>query len=324
MVILIRYASERTLQTSSTFPWYLKLLGAKAGEKAWMNHPYIRVGVNFVEIGSEVHMGMLSYLTTERVDQNGVSFWPISIGDHASFGQRCVVLSGSSLGKNVTIGAETLIPHDFILTGGGTTFGSPPVQFHSSLSHKERVQQTQNASEGVLASAKRRSTLHRAQSLDVLPRHSEENDTQSSTHKMGRRQDVGKEMFWTYVFLMLTLQALIPIAMGGSYVLIYLGAKLIITDLNFQHLILISPILYLLGSFVLMFLLKGMQSLGGGFSVGTARFFSFKFLYWHLLADMIYFCTSTVLYPSELLGKTDSVLLPGCALRVNLKELTKF
>lgn len=34
---MFRYASERTLQTSSTFPWYLRLLGAKLGSKAWMN-----------------------------------------------------------------------------------------------------------------------------------------------------------------------------------------------------------------------------------------------------------------------------------------------
>lgn len=34
---MFRYASERTLQTSSTFPWYLRLLGANVGAKAWMN-----------------------------------------------------------------------------------------------------------------------------------------------------------------------------------------------------------------------------------------------------------------------------------------------
>ena len=34
---MFRYASERTLQTSSTFPLYLRLLGAKIGKKAWTN-----------------------------------------------------------------------------------------------------------------------------------------------------------------------------------------------------------------------------------------------------------------------------------------------
>ena len=42
---LFSYTSERMLQTSSTFPWYMKLLGAKIGKKAWLNHPHLRVGV---------------------------------------------------------------------------------------------------------------------------------------------------------------------------------------------------------------------------------------------------------------------------------------
>lgn len=53
-------------------------------------------------------MGMLNYMTTERVDEEGVSFYPISIDDHVSFGQRCVALSGVYVGKSSTIGAETL------------------------------------------------------------------------------------------------------------------------------------------------------------------------------------------------------------------------
>ena len=34
---MFRYASQCTLQTSSTFPCYLRLLGAKIGSNAWMN-----------------------------------------------------------------------------------------------------------------------------------------------------------------------------------------------------------------------------------------------------------------------------------------------
>ena len=85
---MFSYASQRTLQTSSTFPWYLKLLGANLGRKARMNHPYIRAGVEFIDVGSDIHMGMLNYITTERVDEEGVSFHPTSIGDHVSFGQE--------------------------------------------------------------------------------------------------------------------------------------------------------------------------------------------------------------------------------------------
>lgn len=54
---LFAYASQRVLQTSSTFPWYLKLLGAKVGRKAWINHPMLRVGVEHITIGDDFHMG---------------------------------------------------------------------------------------------------------------------------------------------------------------------------------------------------------------------------------------------------------------------------
>lgn len=246
-------------------------------------HPCFRTGIQFIEVGSEIHMGMLNYMTTERVDEEGVSFYPISIDDHVSFGQRCVALSGVYVGKSSTIGAETFLPHDYELLGGGTTFGSPPVQFHSSMAHEDRVQQLQTASARLSES--------KAVTIDYL------DESKSKKKTISRRQDVGKEMFWTYIIVMLVLQALIPLAIGASYALLYWAATLLFKEISFQHVLLVSPVIYILGSFVLMVVLKFMQMIGGGFSVGTSNFFSVKFLYWHLLADMIYFCTSTVLYP---------------------------
>ena len=40
-----------------------------------------------------------------------------------------------------------------------------------------------------------------------------------------------------------------------------------------------------------------MQLGGGKIRVGTADFFSWKFFYWHVQADMTYLSTSTALYP---------------------------
>jgi len=282
------------LQTSSTFPWYLKLLGAKTGAKAWMNHPYIRVGVNFLDVGSAVHMGMHSYMTTARVDGSGVSFHPILIQNEVSFGQRCVILSGSWIGCDSTVGAETMIPHDFILESGETTFGSESLTFFSSMSHADRVLQTQASSTTLAASAK---SGRQVTTLESVVGHEDEEMSENNHRKISRRQDIGNEMFWTYVFVMLFLQAMIPLAIGASYAVLYWAATKAIPNLSFQIIILISPVLYIMGSFILMIVLKLLQSLGGGFAVGTSNFFSFKFLYWHLLADMIYFCTSTVLYP---------------------------
>ena len=217
-------------------------------------------------------MGLLNLMTTVRIDQGGVSFRPICIGDHVSFGQRCVTLSGTRIGKNCTIGAETFIPRDFELTAGGTTFGSPPVQFHSSTSNEQRVEQLQQASRAM-------------------------RDDTGVERSISRRQDVGKEMYWTYIFVMLTFQALIPVSVGGSYALLYWTATKVFQEIKFTHVVLGSPLIYIFGSLILMLLLKFFSSIGGGFSVGTSNFFSLKFLYWHVCADLTYFCTSTVLYP---------------------------
>lgn len=236
-------------------------------------------------------MGMLNYITTERIDENGVSFWPTSVGAHVSFGQRCVTMSGCGIGESSTVGAETLIPHDFDLRGGGTTFGSPPVKFHSSMSHEQRVNQLRRASYNLSNHKERGGVV-----TDVLPAGNGEN-TLAESKGISRRQDVGKEMFWTYIVVMLVLQAAIPAAIGGSYALLFWAASVVFNDIQFYHVLMVSPLIYLFGSLVLMLVLKVLQAIGGGFSVGTSNFFSVKFLYWHLLADMIYFCTSTVLYP---------------------------
>ena len=258
-----------------------------------MNHPYIRVGVNKLSISSDIHMGMHSYMTTARVDETGVSFHPIIIDEHVSFGQRCVVQSGAWIGANSTVGAETMLPPDLILQDGMTTFGSDALvnSFQSTMSHSERVEQTQQASRHLALTAQ---SGNQVRCFSNSLGQEAEKDTKSG---ISRRQDVGNEMFWTYVFVMLTLQALIPLAIGASYAVLYWAATLAIPNLSFQIIILISPVLYIMGSFILMIVLKLLQTLGGGFTVGTSNFFSIKFLYWHLLADMIYFCTSTVLYP---------------------------
>ena len=199
--------------------------------------------------------------------------------------QRCVALSGVSVGKSSTIGAETLLPHDYDLLSSGTTFGSPPVQFHSSMTNEDRVQQLQRASLSLRI-------LTTSVNTDYLS-----DSSKPETKSISRRQDVGKDMFWTYIIVMLLLQAFIPLAIGASYALMYWSATLVFTEITFQYLLLVSPLIYIFGSSVLMLVLKVMQMIGGGFSIGTSNFFSAKFLYWHLLADMIYFCTSTVLYP---------------------------
>ena len=96
-----------------------------------------------IEIGDHCHMGMLSYFTTQRFTPSGISFHRIRIQNHVSFGQRCVILNGAYLGSYTTVGAETMIPQNFIVDDGGTTFGCPPVRFTSSAAFRDIIEETQ-------------------------------------------------------------------------------------------------------------------------------------------------------------------------------------
>ena len=147
---LFSYASRRVLQTSSTYPWYMKLLGSKIGERAWINHPYIRVGSELISIGDDFHMGMLSYISTEIHKADGISFSRVCIGDSTSFGQRCVALAGVEIGFDVTIGAETVLPYTLKVHPGATAFGSPPVSFLSAATNEDIVEQSQQFADTLL------------------------------------------------------------------------------------------------------------------------------------------------------------------------------
>lgn len=104
-------------------------------------------------------------------------------------------------------------------------------------------------------------------------------------------------MFWTYVLVMILIQATLPLLMGGTYGVVYLGLKAWLGQIRLEFLILAVPVIYLVGSLLLMLLLKLMHLGGGSFSVGTTDFFSWRFFYWHVFADMIYLCTSSIIYP---------------------------
>jgi len=102
---------------------------------------------------------MLSYFSTEKHTSDGVSFLPISVGEHTSFGQRCVALGGVTIGSFVTVGAETILPSDFCANEGGTAFGSPPVLFTSTAQYKDIVQETQLAAKAMVEDDKNKDSV---------------------------------------------------------------------------------------------------------------------------------------------------------------------
>lgn len=302
---LFSYASHRVLQTSSTFPWYMKLLGSTVGRKAWINHPYLRVGAEFINIGDEFHMGMLAYISSENHDSEGISFSRIDIGNHSSFGQRCVALGGASIGDCVTIGAETVLPFGFSAAPGATAFGSPPVLFNSTADDREIIEQSQLYAESMhmIDSSHSMHNVDNAvfgtkESMVTQEQEISDNTDANVNAAPSRMQDIGSgKYFWIYIITMILIQGCLPLIIGAAYGSIYYCLTLWLGDMRIEFLLASVPIIYIMGSFVLMLCMKLMQLIGGSFSIGTADFFSFRFFYWHVFADMVYLCTSTIIYP---------------------------
>jgi NDP-sugar pyrophosphorylase family protein len=66
------------------------------------------------------------------VSEDGISFQPISIGDHCTIGQRTVVMPGCQLEDRVTCGSESILLKDTVVEKNGTVVGNPPTVFFSS------------------------------------------------------------------------------------------------------------------------------------------------------------------------------------------------
>ena len=249
---------------------------------------------------------MLSYFSTDRHNKNGVSFHPIYIGEHTSFGQRCVCMSGVYVNSYVTVGAETLLPHDFyVMNVGGSTFGVPPVLFTSTALFKDILAESQHSAQELLNEIDREikpplneknkqlslthnDSFHSSIENGSVDRSStsltddEENSKLeknpiASNNNISRMQDIGTgKHFWLYVVTMILIQGYIPLMIGAAYGGIYFGIRAWLGELRIELLLAIIPVIYITGSILLMTMMKVMHICGGTFKIGTANFFSFR------------------------------------------------
>jgi len=305
------YAGLLVLQTSSTGPLYFRMLGARIGARAWVNHMYIRAGIDTVSMGSHSHWGRDSCLFTDSVSADGVVFKASSFGDHVSVGQWVVCMPGVRLGDSVNVGAETHLTEGLEAEARSTVFGCPPLMFRAGRSDAEVVAQTQTAAEHMRrhmessawhrqCSGESLQNLFALKELDVeAPAPAEVADIEG----VGRMQDIGGgSHFYTYVVVTLLLQTLGPCLMAISFGGIWLVITEVLLperlrDSDWVRVVLVPPI-YLVGSMCLILLLCLLGKAGlTDFRSGSESFFSFRFLLWHVFADVIYFCSSTVLYP---------------------------
>jgi len=111
---------------------------------------------------------------------------------------------------------------------GVTTYGSPPVFFQSSLSEQEKVYQTQLAGTYLDKTCRNEKTLMSIELANTLKQCTTDGTTNPDENKkVGRRQDIGKGDFWSYVLAILFIHALIPVALGSSYGFLFYIATVI-------------------------------------------------------------------------------------------------
>lgn len=230
---------------------------------------------------------MHAYFSTERHESDGIWFDEIKIGDHSSFGQRCVALGGINVGSYVTIGAETILPFNFCAEEGSTAFGSPPVKFTSTALFKDIVDQSQSYAKELLLDRTDHKSTRTLQCHEKDESGSScENIAQDKGHDItslqdndgpSRMQDIGTgKFFWLYITTMILIQGCLPLVIGGTYGSIYYLLTKWVGVLSFELILATVPLIYIVGSIALMIVMKVMQMVGGDFSIGTANFFSFR------------------------------------------------
>ena len=216
---------------------------------------------------------MQTYISTEKNTKDGISFHKTVIGKESSCGQGSIILSGTFMGFNATLGAETCAQHNTIIEDNWTAFGSPIVMFKTSKTNEEVVNQSQRY-------------ILSAESPMV--------------HQSTRRQrNDAKLPFWMYVLIMNLAQFCLPLIIIGSYASIFVAVLYAFGGLGSVGVVCMIPVTFILGSLVLMVAIKLLQLLffGGKFSRGTIEFYSVRFMCWYFLSDMVYLCTQTFFVP---------------------------
>lgn len=291
------YAAVLILQNSSTSPIYFKLLGAKIGPKAWVHQFYVRTGIDTLTMGHNSHWSREGVVFTETVSAEGVTFQATTFGDHVSVGQMAVASPGVKLGSHVTVGAETSLREGLEVADGHTVFGCPPLMFKTSRSNAQVVAETQVAAKERLDACE---TTSEVSLQDIYGKASQEQTVVTDT---GRMQDIGSgSNFYFYVCATLLLQTLGPFLIAVSFGGVWGVVNYVLVPEQHRNSVLIKlltvPPVYFVGACLLIFLLFLLAKTGlTDFRSGSTGFFTVRFLCWHIFADVIYTCSSTVLYP---------------------------
>ncbi|MFB7663675.1 Pls/PosA family non-ribosomal peptide synthetase [Kitasatospora sp. NPDC056138] len=102
---------------------FLRLLGARIGRGCHISSPF---GLpSFVQLGDEASVGYGARVQSYAVEGGWLRLAPVRLGDRAFLGTNSVVLPGAVIGRDASVGEQSLIPADCVVPTGEHWSGSP-------------------------------------------------------------------------------------------------------------------------------------------------------------------------------------------------------
>jgi amino acid adenylation domain-containing protein len=320
---IFSYMQPSFLTYCSVGPMFFRLLGVSIGWETWMAPPMFDAGCNVVSFGHNPHLGQHNVFFTATVSKEGVMFQSIQIGDHVTFGQRCIVSPDVSIGNKCTLGAMTYLPTGGSVPHNHTACGSPAILFETTLNTKGFTAQLQAMAKNELrrsislpydpatlrASMVRGSITGPSSIANVreaitdgctAPQHYE--TRMSLFHDAAEESSFDstplvQRVMFSYVVYVAKL--ILPFAAFIIYTTILLCWKNDVFQTgDWTWLIILLPLTYLVAIFFVAMLLLLLTSLGLlNFRSGLMNYYSLGFLHWYIFTDVVFGWMQMIMTP---------------------------
>jgi non-ribosomal peptide synthetase-like protein len=104
--------------------WWLRSLGARIGAGAWCETHWLPEP-DLITVGAHASVNRGCVLQTHLFHDRVMRLEPVRLDDGATLGPRTIVLPGSRIGENTTIGAGSLVMAAESMPARTTWQGSP-------------------------------------------------------------------------------------------------------------------------------------------------------------------------------------------------------
>jgi amino acid adenylation domain-containing protein len=272
-------AFTSVLWSSVLCNWFYRLVGVTIGRHTVVSPLVLRHDADMLRIGEGVWIGSSVEMFPTTLDLNQ-SFAcggtphastllakPVVVGDQAMVAEQCLMLSGSSMGPQTSLGSWSVLAQNQQLPESSVWIGSPSIMIQSQVAGTCLEAQVRNVS--IL------------QSLTGWDTAMSEARTY---YLMGRAFEVCLIIF----FLLLQAAALTPCVMLFDLITPHLGPAF-----SFS----LIPLMYLLYGFISFFISVVVKMVAMPYFRGNHPYWSILFMAWHFINALVGFGLS-IIYPN--------------------------